>query len=56
MSLRSAFVRIKHAIFGKPLTHEEAQALQRTDLGNHRNGAESDARGRSVQNQTWWGA
>ena len=54
MSLRSTFVRIKHAIFGKPLTHEQAEALQRTDIGNRRNSAETDARGRSVQNQTYF--
>jgi len=53
MSLRSTLTRIRHAIFGKPITHEQAQAMQRADLGNHRNSAENDARGRSVQNQTW---
>lgn len=53
MSLRSAVIRIKHAIFGKPLTHDEAQARQRTDLGHRSSGAERDAHTRSVQHQTW---
>ena len=44
MSLRSTLTRIRHAIFGKPITHEQAQAMQRADLGNHRNSAENDAR------------
>lgn len=53
MGLRTAVTRIKHAIFGKPLTHDQAQAMQRADLGNRGSSAESDARGRSVQNQTF---
>lgn len=53
MSVRSAFLRIKHAIFGKPLTHEQAQAQQRTDLGNRGSSAETQANARSIQNQTW---
>lgn len=53
MGLRSVLTRVKHAIFGKPLTHDEAQAQRRADLGNRGSGAERDAHARSIQNQTW---
>lgn len=52
MSFRSALTSIKHAIFGKPLTHEQAQAKLRAELGHRSNSAETDARARSIQNQS----
>ncbi|MCH6231044.1 hypothetical protein MK786_09880 [Microbacterium sp. CFH 31415] len=52
----SLVARIRHALFGKPLTHEEAQARHEAQVATARSSAsgENGARGRSVQNQTWY--
>lgn len=33
---------VKHAVFGKPVTHEEAMAAERADLANRRHAAVAD--------------
>ena len=52
----SFFTRIRHAVFGKPLTHEQAQAQRAAQVGTARGSAsfENGARARSVQNQGYW--
>ncbi|WP_434809840.1 hypothetical protein [Microbacterium sp. bgisy189] len=51
MGIRSTFTRIKQAIFGKPLTREQAQVQNE----NYRRAAQGSSaeRGSSVQNQTF---
>ncbi|BDV31673.1 hypothetical protein [Microbacterium terricola] len=56
MGLRTSWNRVKNAIFGKPLSHEEAQARHEAQVATQRqassvNGSE---RGRQVQNQSYW--
>lgn len=49
----SLFTRIRHALFGKPLTHEEAHARRDAQAARLRAEGRSDSGARSVQNQTW---
>ncbi|MEV8267181.1 hypothetical protein [Microbacterium sp. NPDC076911] len=53
MSIRSIAIRVKHAIFGAPLTHEQQQAKNAAERASGRvsNAAANEARARSVQNQ-----
>jgi len=48
---RSIWTRIRHAIFGAPQTHEQAQAMHRADPANRGRSAEVDARARSISTQ-----
>ncbi|GAA5025887.1 hypothetical protein GCM10025738_01440 [Microbacterium fluvii] len=52
----SLFIRLKHAIFGKPLNHEEARARHDAEVATQRqaNGVNGSERGRQVQNQSYW--
>jgi hypothetical protein len=52
----SLWTRIRHALFGKPLTKEEAQARHEAQVARSRGAApgQADSRARSVQNQTWF--
>lgn len=50
----SLWNRIRHALFGTPVSHEEAAASRDAQAAAARRAAaiENDARARSVQNQT----
>jgi hypothetical protein len=52
----SLFTRIRHAVFGKPLSHEEAQARHEAQVAAARCAGEANNRSgaRSVQNQTYY--
>ena len=57
MTAKTSFLtRIRHALFGKPLTHEEAQARHEAQVATARSSAsaENGARARSVQSQSYW--
>ncbi|WP_222115685.1 hypothetical protein [Microbacterium sp. SLBN-146] len=49
--------RIRHAVFGRPLTHDEAKARTEAEIARARatGGAANDSRARSVQGQTFGG-
>lgn len=51
----SFWTRIRHALFGKPLTPEEGRARHEAQVARSRGAApgQADSRARSVQNQTW---
>ncbi len=54
MSIRTVFTRIRHAIFGKPVSHEEARAAREAMTAAQRGSGGEFARdrGKSVQTQT----
>ena len=56
MGLRTAWNSIKHAIVGKPLSHEEARARHEAEVATQRQAASVNGseRGRQVQNQSYW--
>lgn len=57
MTAKPSFLtRIRHAIFGKPLSHEEARARHEAAVATTRSAApaENGARAHSVQSQTYW--
>ncbi|TQJ31524.1 hypothetical protein FBY39_2001 [Microbacterium sp. SLBN-146] len=57
MGLRRFMTRIRHAVFGRPLTHDEAKARTEAEIARARatGGAANDSRARSVQGQTFGG-
>jgi hypothetical protein len=51
----SFFTRIRHMLFGKPLSHEEARARHEAQVATARSAAsaENGSRAHSVQSQTY---
>lgn len=51
----SLWTRIRHALFGKPLTQEEARARHDAQVARARGSAPGQAQSgaQSMQNQTW---
>ncbi len=51
----SFWTRIRHRLFGRPLTPDEARARHEAQVARSRGAApgQADSRARSVQNQTW---
>jgi hypothetical protein len=54
--MKKALVAIRNAIFGRPLTHEEASAQRDAENAVHRAAGDAGnrARAHSVQSQTYW--
>ncbi len=54
--MKRVLVKIRNAIFGRPLTHEEASAQRDAEIAVHRaaGSAAHRARAHSVQSQTYW--
>jgi hypothetical protein len=57
MKVRTLVTRLRHLVFGKPLTHEEAQARHEAAVATMRSGAgtANGARSHSVQSQSYLG-
>jgi hypothetical protein len=51
----SLWTRIRHAVFGRPLSHEDARARHEADVARARSSAAGQAQSsaKSMQNQTW---
>lgn len=58
MGVRSFITRVRHTLFGRPLTHEEARARHEAQVATARSSApaEHGSRTSSVQSQTYWGS
>ena len=56
MGVRSFITRVRHTLFGRPLTHEEAQARHEAQVATARSSAaaQNTSRASSVQSQTYW--
>lgn len=54
--MKKVFRALRNAIFGRPLTHEEATARREAEAAVHRaaGSAAHRARSHSVQSQTYW--
>lgn len=52
----SLWTRIRHALFGKPLTPEEGRARHEAQVARSRGAAPGQAQSgnTSMQSQTWW--
>lgn len=55
MGLRKVLTSVKHAVFGKPVTYEEARAAERADLANRRHTADTEARAHAIRNSGYIG-
>lgn len=51
----SLWTRMRHALFGRPLTPEEGRARHEAQVARSRGAApgQAQSRAQSVQNQTW---